>query len=426
MNRWLAPRQKVRKEPESIMLRRGTAMQSGIRTWLVLLGMLLAGLPWAQAKFTCRPATNSLSSTWALANEVRYVYDGRLVVEERDGANQPRVTYTRGKDLSGSLSGAGGIGGLLARSHRPDSPNHHFYYHADGGGNVTAIINQSQNLVAQYAYDPFGRLLMARGALAEGNPYRFSSKEYHANAGLYYYGFRFYDPANQRWISRDPLGEAGGINLYQFVGNSPLNRVDPLGLAFGDWWDCRTYSSGYARWVGMESLDKQAKANGYRNYEDMLESLDEARGTDSTYRHQQCQKAAIKAIADIASDAANVYVTAATAVTPSAAGAKCVTGLSRVGGKVPKVTESKLGNIVNDLYKGAKGPNPIGIGSTADAVRNELATGLPTHGTFHSQKAQEYTSALNNWLKRNPNASDYDRLVAESLLRDLQSALGGN
>ena len=43
----------------------------------------------------------------------------------------------------------------------------------------------------------------------------------------------------------------------------------------------------------------------------------------------------------------------------------------------PKVADPKLGNIVNDLYKGAKGPNPLGIGSTADAVRNELSTGLP-------------------------------------------------
>ena len=66
---------------------------------------------------------------------------------------------------------------------------------------------------------------------------------------------------------------------------------------------------------------------------------------------------------------------------------------------------------MNDLYKGAKGQNPIGTGSTADAVRNELTTGLATHGKFHSQKAQEYINALNNWQRRNPNASDYDRLV---------------
>jgi len=93
---------------------------------------------------------------------------------------------------------------------------------------------------------------------------------------------------------------------------------------------------------------------------------------------------------------------------------------------VPKVTDPKLGNLVNDLYKGAKGPNPIGTGSTADAVRNELAIGMATHGKFHSQKAQEYINALSNWQKKNPNASHYDQMVAESLKPDLQSALGGN
>jgi hypothetical protein len=93
---------------------------------------------------------------------------------------------------------------------------------------------------------------------------------------------------------------------------------------------------------------------------------------------------------------------------------------------VPKVTDAKLGNLVNDLFKGAKMPNPIGTGSTADAVRNELITGLPTHGRFHSQKANEYINALTNWLKKNPNAPHHDQLVARSLIGDLRAALGGN
>jgi hypothetical protein len=103
-----------------------------------------------------------------------------------------------------------------------------------------------------------------------------------------------------------------------------------------------------------------------------------------------------------------------------------VAGLVAKALPIPKVTDPKLGNLVNDLYKGAKVPNPIGAGSTADAVRNELATGLATNGKFHSQKAQEYINALSNWQKNTPNASQYDQMVAESLKRDLQSALGGN
>jgi len=63
-----------------------------------------------------------LNSTWTQTNEVHYVYDGNLVIQERDTNNQPRVTYTRGNDLSGSLQGVGGIGGLLARMDATGSP----------------------------------------------------------------------------------------------------------------------------------------------------------------------------------------------------------------------------------------------------------------------------------------------------------------
>ena len=50
--------------------------------------------------------------------------------------------------------------------------------------------------------------------------------------GIYYFGYRYYEPNLQRWPNRDPIGEAGGINLYAYVGNGPVNRVDPLGLTF--------------------------------------------------------------------------------------------------------------------------------------------------------------------------------------------------
>ena len=60
-------------------------------------------------------------------------------------------------------------------------------------------------------------LLGSWGPLADTNVYRFTSKEYHANSGLSGYGLRWYDPNLQRWINRDPDGEAGGINFYGFV-----------------------------------------------------------------------------------------------------------------------------------------------------------------------------------------------------------------
>ncbi len=70
----------------------------------------------------------------------------RARLKRRHTGPTPRVTYTRGRDLSGSLAGAGGIGGLLARSHGYSGGNwtSHNFYHADGNGNVTALVNSSR------------------------------------------------------------------------------------------------------------------------------------------------------------------------------------------------------------------------------------------------------------------------------------------
>jgi hypothetical protein len=55
-------------------------------------------------------------SAWNTISTVRYVYDGNVVVQEQDQNNASKVSYTRGRDLSGTMQGAGGIGGPLARS----------------------------------------------------------------------------------------------------------------------------------------------------------------------------------------------------------------------------------------------------------------------------------------------------------------------
>ena len=106
----------------------------------------------------------------------------------------------------------------------------HAYYACDGNGNVTCLMYPNGQVGTRYLYDPFGNLLAAVGPLAEANLYRFSSKEWHRSSGLVYYGYRFYDPSLQRWPNRDPVGENGGINLYEFVRNRPVNGVDTAGL----------------------------------------------------------------------------------------------------------------------------------------------------------------------------------------------------
>ena len=179
--------------------------------------------------------TKGSSGQWVLASETRYVYDGMRVVQERNINGVPTVAYTRGPDLSGTLEGAGGIGGLLARSEWDGSAwSRHAFYHSDGVGNVTALAVPNGNdiaLAGSYRYDPFGRLIGTPTGLAAINTQRYSSKDWHNPSGFYYFGYRFYDPATQRWLNRDPIGEEGGVNLYGYVGNNPIDNVDPLGLS---------------------------------------------------------------------------------------------------------------------------------------------------------------------------------------------------
>ncbi len=192
------------------------------------------------------------SGAWVETNEVHYIYDGYVVIQERDVNNLPQASYTRGLDLSRSLQGANGIGGLLAFSQVSTLNQQHFYYHADANGNVTSVVNAQQIVVAKYLYDSFGVILAQSGPTANANHYCFSSMEFLANSGLYGYLRRFYDPNFQRWLNRDPLADTPGLklngrkmpveslfgpNLYTFVYNNPASYVDPNGLwgiAFGN------------------------------------------------------------------------------------------------------------------------------------------------------------------------------------------------
>ena len=88
----------------------------------------------------------------------------------------------------------------------------------------------------------------------------------------------------------------------------------------------------------------------------------------------------------------------------------------------PMVTNTQLAGLMDDLYRdGAK----VGTGSTADAVRYEIANGVPVGGAFHTQKAQDYSKALQKWLVLNPKASFSDRSAAQNVYNDLQNSLKG-
>jgi RHS repeat-associated protein len=168
-------------------------------------------------------------TAWQPVLDERYVHHGNNLVAVWDAVNRRATkTFLWGSDLSDTLNGAGGVGGLLAML----VDGVPACVATDGNGNVTALVDAATGRVeAQYEYGPFGEMLRCTGPKANTNPFRFSTKFQDEETDLYYYGHRYYCSQVGRWLSRDPLGEAGGMGLYLFAGNRPTDSIDPLGLS---------------------------------------------------------------------------------------------------------------------------------------------------------------------------------------------------
>ena len=166
-------------------------------------------------------------------SETTFLYDGWNLIYEREiaGAVTNETYYYWGKDLSGTLQGAGGVGGFLYLKRNGTI----YILHRDANGNIVRYTDAAGNVVVSYTYGAFGNTLSAIGALADVFRFRFSTKYYDPETGLYYYGYRFYSPSLMRWLNRDPIEEAGGNNLYAFCANNPMIRYDSYGQS---WLEC--------------------------------------------------------------------------------------------------------------------------------------------------------------------------------------------
>jgi RHS repeat-associated protein len=175
----------------------------------------------------------------------RFLYDGWNLVAELNGANNALIrSYIWGTDLSGSIQGAGGVGGLLTVKPASGDPLFAAY---DGNGNVSALVDATTGTnAAQYVYGPFGELVQT-APTGTNNPcqIRFSTKYCDDETDLFYYGFRYFNDRTGLWLARDPLAELGfeivvarrvgpetsdGPNSFLFVHNNPVDGFDRLGL----------------------------------------------------------------------------------------------------------------------------------------------------------------------------------------------------
>jgi len=106
-----------------------------------------------------------------------------------------------------------------------------YHYCFDGNGNVGQVVDSGDGSIdARYEWDAFGKVIVAEGVYAEENSFRFSTKYYESEIGLYYFGYRFYDADLGRWLNRDPIGQYGGLNIYGYVNNNSISQIDILGL----------------------------------------------------------------------------------------------------------------------------------------------------------------------------------------------------
>jgi RHS repeat-associated protein len=203
-------------------------------------------------------------TAWVLGTSARFLYDGWNLIAELNAMNSNASvrTYVWGLDLSGSLQGAGGVGGLLfATVHGSPSTVHCPSF--DGNGNIIAYVDMATGgESATYEYNAFGETLIADGPAKDAFPFRFSTKYTDPETGLLYYGLRYYSPSIGRWISRDPAEEfADGPNLHAFMKNSPLTEVDYLGL-----WSVSEHYDIIGNWLDSRS-SQLPKGSTYERYE---------------------------------------------------------------------------------------------------------------------------------------------------------------
>jgi len=171
---------------------------------------------------------NGSTGAYLVTEDLKLISDGWRHIAELNATNNSIIrSYIWGLDVSGTMDGAGGVGGLLLIN---SAANAVHFFASDGNGNVVALAKAADGtLSANYEYDPFGQAIRLTGMVAKENPFRFSTKRTDSTTDLVLYEQRPFIPSLGRWGGRDPIEERGGVSLYAFLANDAVRFSDLLG-----------------------------------------------------------------------------------------------------------------------------------------------------------------------------------------------------
>ncbi len=156
-------------------------------------------------------------TNWKKEDPVYFLYEGAKEIGVMSALGEISQLKVLGLGIRGDIGAAVAI----ELNKEVFAPLHDFY------GNIIALVSLDGTIQEQYEMDPFGKEKLSTTSYK--NPWRFCSKRH--EEGLVYFGARFYDPSMGRWLTPDPSGFVDGLNLYAYVRNSPLNRLDVFGLS---------------------------------------------------------------------------------------------------------------------------------------------------------------------------------------------------
>jgi RHS repeat-associated protein len=181
-------------------------------------------------------ARNQLVSMTGPGLSASFQYDafGRRISKTVNGASVS-LLYDRGNIVQEKVGGAvsanllnGGIDEIFTRSDSSGTSN----FVKDALGSTLALTDSAGTVQTEYSYEPFGKTTTSGATSSNASKYTGREDD---GIGLYYYRARYYSPTLQRFIGEDPLGFASGYtNFYGYVGNNPINKVDPTGLDDAD------------------------------------------------------------------------------------------------------------------------------------------------------------------------------------------------